>query len=260
MADLQDRLTLYTRTVACILAGVPSTSFIPLPLTMALTRRFHREVLLKRLHFMVEWAAFCRRRILRVDLHVEGRENLPASTRGHMFVSNHQSWVDILIEMEALNTVAFLSKRLVRFIPVMGRCAYAGGTVFLDRKEKESRERALEEALRMCEESTAVVIYPEGTRSFDGELRSKIYTGGILAARARQLRVIPVGLDGTFRILPKTMDALHLGLPAVVGIGRPLDPADYSSDEAWVEAVWSNVEALYRRSRARVRGDEPPRT
>jgi len=236
---------------ACILAGVPSTTIIPLPLTLALTRRFRREELLKRLHLMVPWARFCLRRILRVDLDTVGREHLPASTRGHVYISNHQSYLDILLLMEVLDTVAFLSKKLVLYIPVIGQCAYAGGTIFFERKDQGSRQQALRETLKMCEESTAVVIFPEGTRSDDGDVREKIHPGAIRAAYQRRLKVIPVGLDGTGEVFPKSMDRLNLDRRVAVTIGEVIDPADFAAARPFVQAVWDRVKQLQAQSRGR---------
>jgi 1-acyl-sn-glycerol-3-phosphate acyltransferase len=202
---------------------------------------------------MVQWARFCRKHILKTKLSVVGSEHLPPRSRGYMYVSNHQSWIDILILMEALNTVAFLSKSLVKYIPVIGASAYAGGTVYFKRGAADSRNQALQQTLRMCKESTAVVIFPEGTRSFDGELRQKIHTGSIKAAFDKGLKVIPVGLDGTCKVLPKSMDQVHPGQPVAITIGQVLDPDDYVDGAAWAEAVWGRVSELFAQSRARIR-------
>jgi 1-acyl-sn-glycerol-3-phosphate acyltransferase len=246
------RLKMLARFGAVILAGVPTTLLFPLPVTCLFTRRFKREELVKRLHAMVGWARFCRSRLLEVDLQVHGRENLPRPSRGFMYVSNHQSYIDILVLMEALDTVAFLSKQLIRFIPVIGSCAYAGGTVFLKRKSKESRRQAMLETLRMCRESTAVVVFPEGTRSADGELRDQIQPGCIEGAWREGLRVVPIGLHGTYDVLPKAMDRVNLGRPAAVNIGAPLDPGDFQDAGAFVRAVWNAVHGLHARSRGQV--------
>jgi 1-acyl-sn-glycerol-3-phosphate acyltransferase len=252
MASVSDRLEVLARGAACILAAVPVAVFIPLPLTMALTRRFHREDLVRRLHLMTQWARFCREHILGIRLDVEGRQHLPSPSRGHMYVSNHQSWVDILVLMDAMETVGFLSKTLVKYIPVLGRCAYAGGTVYVARDDASSRQTALLETLRMCQESVAVVIFPEGTRSPDGELRRKIHTGSLRAAHHHRLRVVPVGIDGTIKVVPKTMDRVNTGQHVAVTIGEPLDPAGFTDATAWADEIWRRVIELHRQSRARL--------
>ncbi len=237
------------RGASIVLAGVPSTTLIPLPLTQALSRRFRREELLKGLHLMVPWARFCVRRILEIDVDIQGREHLPRPSRGQMYISNHQSYADIIVLMDALDTVAFLSKKLIRRFPVLGRCAYCGGTVFMERGSQESRSQALGETLRMCQQSTAVVIFPEGTRSADGNLREKIHPRAMREAWRRGLRVVPVGLHGTYRVFPKTMDRVRLGLPVAVRIGPHLDPAEFTDAESFARACWTAVTELHGEAR-----------
>ena len=250
--SLIGRVRVVSRGAACVLAGVPSTTLIPLPLTMALTRRYRREEWLKRLHLMVPWARFCCRRVAGVKLDLVGKEHVPSPSRGHMYISNHQSWVDIVVLMDALDTVAFLSKDLVRHIPVVGRCAHAGGTIFFDRRTSQSRRQALRQTIRMCAESTAVVIFPEGTRSRDGQLREKIYPATLRAAHKQGLKVVPVGLDGTINIMPKTNDDFCVGQRVAVTIGAALDSADYADAETFADAAWSRVGQLFLQSRSRL--------
>ena len=253
MSSMTGRLKVIARGTACVLAAVPSTTLVPLPLTLALTRRFGREERLKRLHYMIPWARFCCRRVAGIKLSVEGKQHVPSpSSKGYMYISNHQSWSDIVVLMDALDTVAFLSKDLVRYIPVVGRCAYAGGTIFFDRRTRESRKRALDQTIRMCCESTAVVVFPEGTRSSDGELRPKIYPATMYAAYEHGLKLVPVGLHGSIKIMPKNNDDFCTGQPVAVTIGAALDGRDFPNADAFVEGAWARVGELYLQSRQRL--------
>lgn len=233
------------------LAGLFNT-IVPLPITALLTKKYGREELIKRIHMMVEWATICVKRILEMDLTVHGKQNIPRSTRGYMYVSNHQSYVDIVVLMSALDTVAFLSKSLVWRIPFVGLSAHCGGTIFFSRNSPDERERALCETLRMCEESTAVVVFPEGTRSEDGKLREKTYPRAMLEAHSRGIKVIPVGLDGTHRVFPKSMDRVRRGCKVVVNVGKPIDPAAHADADRYATACWSEVGRLLDESRRQV--------
>ena len=251
-ATVLDRAHMLARAAAIIVAAFPTTGLIPLPVTQLLFKRFEREERLKRLHHMVGWARFSAERILGMRLDIRGQENLPQPcSRGHMYVSNHQSYSDILVLMTALDTVAFLSKRVpVKYLPAIGRSAYCGGTVYVDRGDSESRERALAETLRMCEESTAVVVFPEGTRSDDGNLRQKIYPRAMQAAHERGIKLIPIGVHGTWRVVPKAMDRVRTGQQVAVRIGRPLEPSDFATGEDYAEACWQRVAELHEEARA----------
>ena len=123
---LANRLDVAGTMAACMIAGMPTTMlFPPLPLTLLLTRRYNREDRLQRWHNMIPWARLCARKLLGMNVSRVGAENLPSPSRGHMYVCNHQSYVDILVLMDALETAAFLSKSEILFLPVLGPTAYA---------------------------------------------------------------------------------------------------------------------------------------
>ena len=252
-SDMIGRLRVVGAVAAATLAAVPSTVLAPpLPLTLLLTRRYRREALLTRLHSMVGWARFCTRTVLGIELSVVGREHLPRPSRGHLYISNHQSVVDILVLIAALETVAFLAKAELLFFPVIGPSAYAGGSVLVRRGHRGSRQRALEKTTRMARESTAVVIFPEGTRSPDGRPRDEIHPRAILRAHREGLRIVPVGIEGTAAVAPKRADRLVRGLPVGVTIGAPMDPVAFDEPAQWTAAVWSRVKQLYAESGDRV--------
>ena len=87
----------------------------------------------------------------------------------------------------------------------------------------------------------------------DGELREKIYPASIRAAYESGLKIVPVGLDGTIEIVPKTMDDFHGGRRVMVTIGEPMDGRDFADADAFVDAVWGRVGELFAESRARLR-------
>ena len=60
---------------------------------------------------------------------------------GHLLVSNHQSYLDILI-IASLFPAQFVAKQEVRRWPVLGLLAILGGTIFLDRRSKRSGARS----------------------------------------------------------------------------------------------------------------------
>lgn len=236
----------------CTVAALPTTLGIPLPLTMALTKRFEREDFLRRLHRMVPWARFCRRHILRIDLEVIGKENLPKASRGHLYVCNHQSTIDVVVLMDALETGAFVAKEVVRHYPVLGACAYAAGSVLVDRNDNRSRLKALRETLLMSKRSTAVVVFPEGTRSMTGELQTEISPGVVRVAYSQRLKVLPVAIDGTHHVAPPSNDWYRWGQQVVVNIGQVMDPGDWPDSKTWSKAVWERVQELFAQGRQRL--------
>jgi 1-acyl-sn-glycerol-3-phosphate acyltransferase len=249
-ATLGDNVSAALRGAAVLAAAVPTTTVPPVLWSWLWYRRFEDEERLLARHRMCDWAAFCVRHIIRADLRVLDLDRIPRERPGLMAVSNHQSYVDIPMIMGGLRLGAFLSKQLVAYIPFLGICAYLSGTVYLRRSSPESRKEALDETLRMCAESTPVVVFPEGTRSRDGNLRETIQPGALRGAFDRGLKVVTFGLDGTGKIFPPTMDRVRLGQRVVVAVGSTFDPRDFPDAEAFVTATWSGVRESFLRARA----------
>lgn len=244
----RQRLELLLAASGVLGAALPTTSFPPMALTALRYRRFRDEERFQRMHKMLEWADFCTRHILRATVRVEGRVRLPEERTGLMYICNHQSYVDIPIIMGSLRIGAFLSKSLVAYLPVIGQIAWLGGTIYLDRRSPDSRRRALEETLRMCAESTPVVVFPEGARSRDGNLRTAIQPGALHAAWERGLRVCALAVHGTRYVFPPTMDRVFFNQPVAVTVGETFHPERFSSAEAFAKTAWQAVEGCFVRA------------
>ena len=246
----KQQLELALAAAEVLAAAVPTTTVPPMALTALRYRRFRDEERFHELHKMLEWADFCTRHVLRAQVHVAGRERLPGRQKGLLYISNHQSYVDIPVIMGALRLGAFLSKDLVAYIPIIGQIAWLGGTIYFNRRHPDSRRKALEDTLRMCAESTPVVVFPEGTRSRDGDLRPAIRPGTLHAAWHRRLRVCAFALDGTRYIFPPSMDRVYLGQPVTLVVGDTLQPGQFATQEAFADAAWAEVHRCFVQARA----------
>ena len=122
-------------------------------------RRASRNALLtpeRRADLLHGW---CRRGLdaIAIRLTLEG-----TPPRSGMLVSNHLSYLDILVFSAAL-PCAFVSKEEVRRWPVFGRFAEYSGTVFVRRNKTGDAYRANETIIDYLNRGVAVVLFPEGT-------------------------------------------------------------------------------------------------
>jgi 1-acyl-sn-glycerol-3-phosphate acyltransferase len=100
-------------------------------------------------------------RLLRIRVRVEGE---PVRGRAVLYVSNHVSWVDIVV-IGSLSPVAFVAKSEVRKWPLIGITAAIQRTVFVDRARRHRTSDAIGEIVERLASGTSVVLFAEGTSS-----------------------------------------------------------------------------------------------
>ena len=101
--------------------------------------------------------------IMDISVMVEG-ENKPSEQHAALIVSNHLSYLDIVIIASVLPTL-FVAKKEVRHWPMLGWLARLGGTIFVDRSLFRGGIAAATEIVRTLQSNVRVHIFPEGTSS-----------------------------------------------------------------------------------------------
>lgn len=163
-------------------------------------------------------------------LRVVGLENVPPSGPA-IFCPNHVSVLDSF----------FLPAVLPRKITYVGKAEYmddwktkrlfpALGMIPIDRSGGDSAQAALDVAASVLERGEFFGIYPEGTRSRDGQLH-KGHTGPARLALRTGSPLIPVGLRGTLDVMPPDAKFPKLRKAVTIRIGRPI-PVERFADRA----------------------------
>lgn len=144
----------------------------------------------------------------------------------YVFMANHESYVDVPALLVALpGQVRFAAKRSLFLIPVFGWSLWAGGFIPIDRKNRARAKDAFEVAARRIRAGASVLFFPEGSRSPDGRLKD-FERGGFLLALKSGVPIVPVGIEGSFEILPRHRLTVRPG-PVRVRLGAPVATADY---------------------------------
>ncbi|NIV58858.1 MAG: 1-acylglycerol-3-phosphate O-acyltransferase [Actinobacteria bacterium] len=172
-------------------------------------------------------------------------ENIEPDTP-QILVGNHQSWFDVpAVAANLPKSYHFVAKKELERVFIFGRAWKAAGHISIDRSDRESAIRSLEQAGRQLrEEGTAVVIFAEGTRSPDDRLQP-FKKGAFMLALHTGVPIVPFGVAGSRRVLPKGSWRVRRG-PIIVRFGRPiptegLDPEDR---DALIERVHDEVRRL----------------
>lgn len=162
------------------------------------------------------------------DLKTFGTENIPRYG-GALLLANHQSYLDpVLISVKLLRPVSFMAKselfekspfftwliRSLHAFPIKRRTADVG---------------AMKEALARLSEGNILNMYPEGTRTEDGEI-GPIFPGIALVVKRANVPVIPVVIDGSYRAWGKGTKSFRCH-PIRILYGKPLQLEGLKSNE-----------------------------
>lgn len=156
-----------------------------------------------------------------VRLKVAGREHIDPSCE-YVFMVNHQSNIDIpvLVQSLAQFQLRWLAKKELFRIPFFGWAMWASRHITVDRADPLDAVKSLQRARERIAAGISVVVFPEGTRSRDGELL-RFKKGGFLLAVQAKTPVVPVTINGSRQLLPAGAWRLRPGTVEVI-IGRPM--------------------------------------
>ncbi len=138
-----------------------------------------------------------------IRIRVKGRENIDPNT-SYVFVANHQGAVDIWTIYGYLNhNFKWLMKKSLEKVPFVGPACRAAGHVFVDDSNPRGIRETIGEAEQRLRGGMSVVIFPEGSRTYDGNLRP-FKRGAFMLAAEFGLPVVPITIDGAFDRMPRT--------------------------------------------------------
>ncbi|MGP0068748.1 MAG: lysophospholipid acyltransferase family protein [Isosphaeraceae bacterium] len=168
-----------------------------------------------------------------------GQGNMPRSG-GVLLVSNHLSYLDVFFLGIPLRRPLNFVARSTLFVPVLAFLMRSIGSFPIQREGIGAS--GVKETLRRLRAGGIVTLFPEGTRSRDGQLAPLKSGIAVLVSRAN-VPVVPVGLAGTFEIWPRSrrVPVLH---PIRIHYGPPIFPEDLSGmeTEAITELIRQRLE------------------
>jgi 1-acyl-sn-glycerol-3-phosphate acyltransferase len=169
-----------------------------------------------------------------VTVTLSGAEHLPEGPV--IFMSNHQSNFDILSLLFALpRQIYWIAKKELFEIPVFGHSMQRGGYIPLDRGDGRKALQSMDAAAATISQGKSVVLFPEGTRTPDGNLLP-FKRGGFILARKAAVPVIPVTINGSGTINPANLIRLYSGSIHITLHPPLVAPSDLrrSDAESWM--------------------------
>lgn len=161
-----------------------------------------------------------------VSTETKNRNKIVKGT-SYIIISNHQSLYDILAVVTALGIqFRWFIKTEILKIPLFGYALYASRNIFIDRSNTNKAIESINRGIDRLPKGVSVMVFAEGTRSSDGQIR-EFKKGGFIPAVVRKIPILPVTVNGSRRVLPKGSLVVKPGKIQVV-IGDPIDTSSYT--------------------------------
>ena len=141
-------------------------------------------------------------------LRIHGKENFDRSRR-YILLANHASMFDIIAIMSFFPKVSWFGHARLLKIPLFGRMLLMTDYIPMTMANIRNTRRMVEQLIQKSNTKT-VAIFPEGTRTLDGKL-NPFYRGFIYLLRASETDILPVTLNGFFRLKPKNRFSINFG-------------------------------------------------
>jgi len=178
--------------------------------------------------------------LLLVPIEVTGRENVNPK-QSYVFVANHQSFLDVFAVYGWLpNNFKWLMKKELRKIPFVGTACAVAGHIFVDRSNPRAAMESLKYIKAQLHNGISTVIFPEGTRTKNGEM-GRFKAGAFKIAMDMELPIVPISLSGFYDAMPRNHFYVSPRARVKLHIGQPIDISQYADINEAMTALRDKV-------------------
>ncbi len=141
--------------------------------------------------------------LLFVKVEVRNRQLIDPKT-SYVFIANHQGAYDIFTVYGFLgHNFKWMMKKSLEKIPFVGLACLCAGHIMVDRSSTKAVMQTLAVANKRLRNGMSLVVFPEGARTWDGKMRA-FKKGAFKLASDFKLPLVPITIDGSFAVLPRT--------------------------------------------------------
>lgn len=136
-----------------------------------------------------------------IDLQVSGTENIPKEG-GFMIYANHQGMFDVLAVAATCDIpVGAVLKKELYDIPFLHQVAICTRSFPMDREDVRQSLTVIQSVIREVKAGRNYLIFPEGTRSRNGNQMGQFHSGSFRCATRSKCPIVPVALVDSFKVL-----------------------------------------------------------
>lgn len=188
----------------------------------------------------VDWSKF----LLKVSrVKVEIITNPPSNKEAYIYVSNHCSMYDIPIVLTSvLDNTRIMYKEELEKIPIWGYGLRKSPFIAIQREDPRNAAQSLEKAVESMREGESVLVFPEGTRSLDGNVAPFKRGAFHLAAKSGK-KIVPITIIGSNKILVKGSLKFNAGIVKII-FDDPIDLGENVNKQVEVAAMSKIAEIM----------------
>jgi 1-acyl-sn-glycerol-3-phosphate acyltransferase len=181
------------------------------------------------IHWLLVYQSFLLSRMIPIwKIEVNGREKIVPGTT-YVYISNHQSILDILLLNSLLCKFRWISKVENIKVPVLGWYLQMAKYITVNRGNEESKAEMLEKSLDCLKRGISIMIFPEGTRSMN-KVIGFFKRGAFQLAIEAEVPILPVLIDGTGGILPRHGFIFSSGYHIKIRVLDQVNPSQFNKD------------------------------
>lgn len=171
--------------------------------------------------------------LLLLPVKVEGRENIQPA-RSYVFIANHQGAFDIFLIAGYLHRpFKWMMKQSLRSIPFVGWACEKAGFIFVDKTSRHGLMQTIKDAREALQDGSSMAIFPEGSRTSDGQIHP-FQKGSFMLARQIGLPLVPITIDGSFQVLPRSKGFFFVERHTLrLIIHEPIAPDDEAMEKSF---------------------------
>lgn len=161
--------------------------------------------------------------LLFIKVEVRNREYIDKNT-SYIFVANHQGAYDIFSIYGFLgHNFKWMMKKSIEKIPFVGAACKLSEQIMVDRSSPMAMARSIVEARKRLRNGMSLVVFPEGARTRNGKM-NPFKKGAFKLALDFRLPLVPITIDGSYDILPRSSRVNIKHGKIILTIHKPIEP------------------------------------
>lgn len=195
---------------------------------ISINRKFKGENALKDYEhkIVMNWCKFTMK-VLKMNLTIEGKENIP--DKACCFIGNHQSILDIPVLLySADRIIGFIGKKELLKVPIIGGWLRRTPSVAIDRSNVRGAIEVINKGAENLKDGKDMGIFPEGTRSKNGQIGEFKKGSFKLATKAKAI-IVPYTIIGIGKVLGDKRKVVDTDIKIIYH--NPINCAELSREE-----------------------------